>query len=183
MPRLTKPLLKKPSVIWLTGLSGAGKSTVAKGLEQALKSQNIPVSVLDGDALRANLNKDLGFSKEDRIENIRRTAVMAKSFVDSGSVVIVALISPYAEGRQQARQLFQEGQFLEVFIDTPLEVCIQRDPKGLYARALNGDIKNFTGIDAPYEAPLNPELSLNTQKHSANELIETITKHLNLMVN
>ncbi|MDH6301069.1 adenylyl-sulfate kinase [Polynucleobacter sphagniphilus] len=170
-------------VIWLTGLSGAGKSTIAQGLERALKSQNIPVSVLDGDVLRASLNKDLGFIKEDRIENIRRAAVMAKSLVDSGSIVIVALISPYAEGRLKARELFQEGEFLEVFINTPLEVCIQRDPKGLYTKALKGEVKNFTGIDAPYEAPLNPELSLDTQKYSVSELIEFITRRLKLIAN
>jgi adenylyl-sulfate kinase len=179
----TNKSLYYSKVIWLTGLSGAGKSTIAQGLEQALITLNIPVRVLDGDILRASINKDLSYSKEDRIENIRRTALMAKSLLNSAGFVIVALISPYAEGRQQARQLFQEGQFLEVFIDTPLEICIQRDPKGLYAKAINGHIKNFTGIDAPYEAPLNPELSLNTQKYSVNELVETITKHLNLMAN
>lgn len=168
-------------VIWLTGLSGAGKSTIAQGLEKNLTSLDIPVRVLDGDILRASLNKDLGFSKEDRIENIRRTALMAKSLLDSRGVVIVALISPYAEGRQKARQLFQEGQFLEVFIDTPIEICIERDPKGLYAKAIAGEIKNFTGIDAPYEIPTNPDLTLNTQKHTVEQLIDAVKSHLNLI--
>ena len=170
-------------VVWLTGLSGSGKSTIAQGLEGALQSQGVPVKILDGDALRASLNKDLGFSKEDRAENIRRTAIMAKSLVDSGVVVIVALISPYAEGRQKARELFEDGQFLEVFINTPLEICIQRDPKGLYAKALKGEIKNFTGIDAPYEVPTKPALALDTQLFSASELVEIIAKHINLTVN
>ena len=164
-------------VVWLTGLSGSGKSTIAQGLEGALQSQGVPVKILDGDALRASLNKDLGFSKEDRAENIRRTAIMAKSLVDSGVVVIVALISPYAEGRQQARELFQEGQFLEVFIDTPLEISIQRDPKGLYAKALKGEIKNFTGIDSPYEVPTEPEITLNTERNSVKEMVKIIIEY------
>jgi len=168
----------KPTVIWLTGLSGAGKSTIAQGLGQTLKALNIPVEILDGDVLRASTSNDLGFSKKDRIENIRRTAILAKSIYDSGSVVIVALISPYIEGRQYARGLFEEGRFLEVFINTPLEICIQRDPKGLYAKAINGELKHFTGIDDPYEPPINPELSLNTRNHSAEELVKVITKCL-----
>ncbi|MBU3563168.1 adenylyl-sulfate kinase [Polynucleobacter sp. Tro8-14-1] len=167
-------LSSEPTVIWLTGLSGAGKSTIAKGLEQALQSKNIPVSILDGDVLRATLYKDLGFSKEDRIENMRRTAALAKSLLDEGNMVIVALISPYAQDRLKARQLFQKGQFLEVFINTPLETCIQRDPKGLYAKALKGEIKNFTGIDAPYEIPSNPEIELFTKNKSVEELVNEV---------
>ena len=167
-------------VVWLTGLSGSGKSTIAQELEGVLQSQNIPTKILDGDILRASLNKDLGFGKEDRIENIRRTAVMAKSLVDSGIVVIVALISPYAEGRQKARDLFENGQFLEVFINTPLETCIQRDPKGLYTKALKGEIKNFTGIDSPYEVPTEPEITLNTERNSVKEMVEIVIEHLNI---
>jgi adenylyl-sulfate kinase len=175
-------LSSEPTVIWLTGLSGAGKSTIAKGLEQALQSKNIPVSILDGDVLRATLCKDLGFSKEDRIENMRRTAALAKSLLDEGDVVIVALISPYAQDRLKARQLFQERQFLEVFINTPLETCIQRDPKGLYAKALKGEIKNFTGIDSPYQEPTNPEIRITTQGNSPAQSVEIIFEYLQLNV-
>jgi len=168
----------KPRVIWLTGLSGAGKSMIAQGLASALLSNSIETTILDGDTLRTGLNRDLGFTKEDRVENIRRTAEVAKLLVNSGSFVIVALISPFIECRQKARELFKTDQFLEVYISTPIEVCIQRDPKGLYAKAINGDIKNFTGIDSPYEAPNNPELALDTQKHSVEELVQIMLEHI-----
>ena len=153
----------QPQVIWLTGLSGAGKSTIAQALAQALKDRELQTYILDGDVLRTGLNQDLGFSEEDRIENIRRTAQVAKLMVDANLIVIAALISPYARDRSSARALFKKGQFVEVFISTPVELCIQRDPKGLYAKALKGEIKGFTGIDAPYEVPTEPELTLQTQ--------------------
>jgi adenylyl-sulfate kinase len=167
----SKSIPMKPKVIWLTGLSGAGKSTIAQGLAAALKTQGLQTCLLDGDALRMGLNKDLGFDADDRVENIRRTGEVTKLMTDAGITVIAALISPYSSDRARVRALFSEGQFIEVFISTPIEVCIQRDPKGLYAKALKGDLKNFTGIDAPYEEPLNPELILDTQTQSVEELV------------
>lgn len=166
-------------VIWLTGLSGAGKSTIAQGLAAALLNMGHHAYVLDGDILRSGLNQDLGFSQADRVENIRRTAQVAKLMTEAGMMVIVALISPYTDDRQKARSLFKEGQFIEVFINTPIELCIQRDPKGFYAKALKGEIKNFTGIDAPYEAPTNPEIILETQETPVDDLIKIILKSLN----
>ena len=168
----------EPQVIWLTGLSGAGKSTIAQALAKALKDRNLQTYILDGDVLRTGLNQDLGFSEEDRIENIRRTAQVAKLMVDANLIVIAALISPYARDRQSARALFKEGQFVEVFISTPVELCIQRDPKGLYAKALRGEIKGFTGIDAPYEAPTEPELTLQTQGRTVKELVDKVLGYL-----
>ena len=168
----------EPKVIWLTGLSGAGKSTIAQVLAQVLNEKGLKSYVLDGDVLRTGLNKDLGFSEQDRMENIRRTAQVAKLMVDAGIIVIAALISPYAKDRQSARELFKKDQFVEVFIDTPIEICIQRDPKGLYARAIKGEIKDFTGVNAPYERPTNPELFLNTEQYSALELAQLIINSL-----
>lgn len=169
----------QPQVIWLTGLSGAGKSTIAQALAKALKDSNLQTYILDGDVLRTGLNHDLGFSEEDRNENIRRTAHVAKLMIDAGVIVIAALISPYARDRSSARALFAEGQFVEVFISTPIELCIQRDPKGLYAKALNGEIKGFTGIDAPYEVPIKPELTLQTQRQTVEELVDQVLGYLN----
>ena len=168
----------KPQVIWLTGLSGAGKSTIAQALAKALIDRNLQTYILDGDVLRTGLNQDLGFSEEDRIENIRRTAQVAKLMVDANLIVIAALISPYARDRQSARALFKEGQFVEVFISTSIELCIQRDPKGLYAKALRGEIKGFTGIDAPYEVPTEPELTLQTQGRTVEELVNQVLGYL-----
>ncbi len=168
----------EPQVIWLTGLSGAGKSTIAQALAKALKDRNLQTYILDGDVLRTGLNQDLGFSEEDRIENIRRTAQVAKLMVDANLIVIAALISPYARDRSSARALFKEGQFVEVFISTPVELCIQRDPKGLYAKALKGEIKGFTGIDAPYEVPTEPELTLHTKGRTAEELVDEVLEYL-----
>ena len=168
----------EPQVIWLTGLSGAGKSTIAQALAKALKDRNLQTYILDGDVLRTGLNQDLGFSEGDRIENIRRTAHVAKLMVDANLIVIAALISPYARDRSSARALFKEGQFVEVFISTPVELCIQRDPKGLYAKALKGEIKGFTGIDAPYEVPTEPELTLHTKGRTAEELVDEVLEYL-----
>lgn len=168
----------KPQVIWLTGLSGAGKSTIAQGLATQLKGENIQTYVLDGDELRTGLNSDLGFSEQDRTENIRRTAEVAKLLVKAGIVVIAALISPYERDRQNARKLFSNGEFTEVFIDTPIEICIERDPKGLYQKARGGEIANFTGIDAPYEIPTNPDVILKAHNCSANELIKVLLDQL-----
>ncbi len=160
-----------PPVFWLTGLSGAGKSTLAEALKQALQAQGRHVALLDGDALRTGLCADLGFSPEDRAENIRRSAEVARLMADVGLTVIVALISPYRAERDAARARFAPGQFLEVFVDTPLELAEARDPKGLYARARRGELRQFTGIDAPYEAPLAPELRITTASCSVAEAV------------
>jgi len=148
-------------VVWFTGLSGSGKSTLANAVSVELTRQGMPHSVLDGDALRLGLNKDLGFSEPDRIENIRRTAEVAKLLADSGLVVLVSLISPYRVDRENARRIVGVERFTEVFVDTPLDVCERRDPKGMYSRARRGLVSNFTGITAPYEEPENPDLSVN----------------------
>lgn len=168
----------KPQVIWLTGLSGAGKSTIAQGLAKTLNENRLQTYILDGDVLRTGLNQDLGFSESDRAENIRRTAQVAKMMVDAGVIVIAALISPYAKDRQSARDLFEEGKFVEVFISTPIKQCIQRDPKGLYAKAMNGEIKGFTGVDAPYEIPTKPEITINTQDQALDDSLSMILRYL-----
>jgi adenylylsulfate kinase len=161
-------------VIWLTGLSGAGKSTIANACEQRLHAAGLHTYLLDGDNVRLGLNRDLGFSEGDRQENIRRVAEVAKLFVDAGTVVIVAFISPFTRDREQARALVQPGEFLEVFIDCPLAVCKTRDPKGLYARAEQGLIKDFTGVSAPYEAPVAPEVHLHTDRMTLDECVDRI---------
>jgi bifunctional enzyme CysN/CysC len=153
---------QKPCVLWFTGLSGSGKSTIANALEKQLYAQGRRTYVLDGDNVRHGLNKDLGFTQEDRIENIRRVAEVAKLMVDAGLIVITTFISPYRADRAIARSLFAPGEFFEVFVDTPVELCEQRDPKGLYKKARRGEIKNFTGIDSAFEAPDAPELRLET---------------------
>jgi len=151
----------KGKVIWFTGLSGAGKSTVANALDEVLHKRGLKTYILDGDNVRIGLNKDLGFSPEDRKENIRRIAETAKLFADSGTIVLTAFISPYEEDRQQARDIIGDLDFSEVFVDTSLEECERRDPKGLYKKARAGEIKGFTGIDAPYEEPQNPQVVLD----------------------
>lgn len=163
------------AVFWLTGLSGAGKSTVARGAETQLFNQGVHVSVLDGDTLRAGLCKDLGFSEADRTENVRRAAEVARILRDSGQVVLVALISPLRSDRDLARQIIGDG-FEEVFVDADLAVCEERDPKGLYAAARQGKIANFTGIDAPYEAPVAPALHLKTSVNNVDTAIETLSE-------
>ena len=153
---------QKPCVLWFTGLSGSGKSTVANLVEKKLHAMGHHTYLLDGDNVRHGLNRDLGFTEEDRVENIRRVAEVAKLMVDAGLIVLTAFISPYRAERQMARQLLQDGEFIEVFMDTPLEVAEARDPKGLYKKARRGELKNFTGIDSPYEAPEHPDLKLDT---------------------
>jgi bifunctional enzyme CysN/CysC len=149
-------------VLWFTGLSGSGKSTIANLVERQLHAEGRHTYILDGDNVRHGLNRDLGFTDADRVENIRRVAETAKLFVEAGLIVLVSFISPFRSERRMARELLGDGEFIEVFVDTPLEICMQRDPKGLYAKAKAGAIKNFTGIDSPYEPPQAPELVLRT---------------------
>jgi bifunctional enzyme CysN/CysC len=151
-----------PSVLWFTGLSGAGKSTIANLVETELHRLGCHTYMLDGDNVRHGLNKDLGFTQADRVENIRRIAEVARLMTDAGLIVLVSFISPFRSERRMARDLMEEGEFLEVFVDTPLEIAEQRDTKGLYAKARRGELANFTGIDSPYEPPENPELRLDT---------------------
>jgi len=148
--------------IWFTGLSGAGKSTLAYTLHRDLSESDVNAFVLDGDVLRTGLNSDLGFSPEDRAENVRRVGEVAKLMSNAGVIVLVALISPYRADRDRVRSLFAPGQFIEVFVDAPLLTCIQRDVKGLYAKAQRGEVPAMTAMTSPYEAPLNPELHLHT---------------------
>ena len=162
-------LNQKGALIWTTGLSGSGKSTIAYTLEHALVQRGHLCYVLDGDNIRHGLNKNLGFSAEDREENIRRLGEVGKLFVDAGVITITAFISPYRADRNTARETIGGDSFFEVFCDAPLDVCEQRDPKGLYKKARAGEIKGFTGIDDPYEAPENPELLLDTSKTSPQE--------------
>jgi len=161
---------QKPRCLWFTGLSGSGKSTIANLVEKQLLSRARHTYLLDGDNVRHGLNKDLGFTDEDRVENIRRVAEVAKLMVDAGLIVLVSFISPFRAERQMARSLFDEGEFLEVFVDTPLEVAERRDVKGLYAKARAGQLRNFTGIDSPYEPPLSAEVVLQTADESAEQL-------------
>jgi bifunctional enzyme CysN/CysC len=168
----------KPAVLWLTGLSGAGKSTVANELEENLHKMGVHTYLLDGDNVRHGLCKDLGFSDADRVENIRRIGEVAKLFADSGIMVITAFISPFKKDREMVRTILPEGEFIEIFVDAPLEVCEQRDPKALYKKARKGEIKSFTGIDSPYEAPDKPEVHLRTNVNTVSECVQKILKHL-----
>lgn len=163
-----------PKCIWLTGLSGSGKSTLANALEVALTEQGKHTYLLDGDNVRHGLNKNLGMSDEDRTENIRRVSEVAKLMVDAGLVVITAFISPFRADRDTARALFEDGEFVEVFADAPLEECEKRDPKGLYKKARAGEIKEFTGIDSPYEAPANAEVVINTAENDIGECVRQL---------
>jgi len=174
--KATRAALKrqKPVVVWFTGLSGSGKSTIANALEQRLLARGCHSYLLDGDNVRHGLNRDLGFTAADRVENIRRIAEVAKLLVDSGLIVLTAFISPYRAERDMARQLLEEGEFIEVYVDTPLEVAEARDAKGLYRKVRRGELKNFTGIDAPYEAPQSPELRINTVDCTADEAAERV---------
>ena len=164
-----KLLKQKDALLWTTGLSGSGKSTIAYTLEHALIQRGHLAYVLDGDNIRHGLNKNLGFSPEDRTENIRRIGEVGNLFADTGVITITAFISPYRADRAVAREVIGDGNFFEVFCDTPLGVCEERDPKGLYKKARAGEIKGFTGIDAPYEAPETPELVIDTSKVSPQE--------------
>lgn len=157
-------LNQKGCVVWFTGLSGSGKSTLANAVAHKLHERNHHTYVLDGDNVRHGLNKNLGFSPEDREENIRRVGEVAKLFVDAGTIVMTAFISPYREDRDQARQLIENNRFVEVFVECPLDVCEERDPKGLYKKARSGEIKEFTGISAPYEEPEKPEVVVDTSE-------------------
>ncbi|MDH4183182.1 MAG: sulfate adenylyltransferase subunit CysN [Nitrospinota bacterium] len=170
---------QKPRCVWLTGLSGAGKSTIANLLDKRLSALGKHTYVLDGDNIRHGLNRDLGFKEVDRVENIRRVAEVAKLMVDAGLIVLVAFISPFREERRMARELFEKDEFIEVFVDTPLEECERRDPKGLFAKARRGELKNFTGVDSPYERPETPEIHLNAMDDPAEKLVMRIMNTLN----
>lgn len=172
-------LLKQHSVmIWFTGLSGSGKSTIAIALERELQKRGLLCRILDGDNIRSGINNNLGFSAEDRIENIRRIAEIGKLFVDTGIITIAAFISPNNDIREMAANIIGKEDFMEIYVSTPIEECERRDVKGLYAKARKGEIKNFTGISAPFEAPQHPALSLDTSKlsleESVNKLLELI---------
>lgn len=168
----------KSAVIWFTGLSGSGKSTVSVELEKALFNLNVHSYRLDGDNVRHGLNKNLGFSPDDRKENIRRIGEVSKLLVDAGTIAITAFISPYREDRNEVREILDEGEFIEVYTQCGVEACEQRDPKGLYEKARKGEIKEFTGISAPYEAPEHPEITIDTEQQSVNESVETIISYL-----
>jgi adenylylsulfate kinase len=168
----------KGCTVWLTGLSGSGKSTIAVDLEKRLCERGIRSYILDGDNIRHGLNKNLGFSPEDRTENIRRIGEVAKLFTDAGTVTLTAFISPYRADRDQVRALMRAGDFVEVYVDCPVEVCEQRDVKGLYKKARAGEIKEFTGISAPYEAPNEPELTIRTSQQSVEQSALQILAYL-----
>ena len=169
---------QKACVLWMTGLSGAGKSTIANALEQRLYELGKHTYLLDGDNVRHGLSKDLGFTEEDRVENLRRIAEVSKLMVDAGLIVISAFISPFKSERDAARAIFSEDEFFEVFIDAPLEVVEQRDTKGLYKRARAGEVKHFTGISSPYEAPQSPEIHLHTDLDSVEQSIDHIIQSI-----
>jgi bifunctional enzyme CysN/CysC len=164
--------------VWLTGLSDAGKSTVANLIQKRLHAMGRHTYLLDGDNLRHGLNRDLGFVEADRVENVCRVAEVAKLFVDSGVIVLVSLISPYRQERAMARELVARDEFIEVFVDTPLEICEERDPKGLYRKARAGELVNFTGIDAPYEAPEYADIRVDGGTASAEAAVDTILRYL-----
>lgn len=169
-----KLLDQKARLIWFTGLSGSGKSTLAVQLEAKLHQMGYITYLLDGDNIRSGLNKDLSFTEEDRVENIRRIGEIARLFVDAGVIVLSAFISPFEGDRQQVRQIVGTENFIEVFVDTPLEICEQRDVKGLYKKARAGEVKNFTGINSPYEAPKKPDVRIKTNEMSVEESIEKL---------
>tara|TARA_B100000959_G_scaffold222989_1_gene236264 strand:+ start:94 stop:705 length:612 start_codon:yes stop_codon:yes gene_type:complete len=173
-----KLLNQKGVTIWLTGLSGSGKSTIAVELEHALIENRHQAYILDGDNIRHGLNKNLGFSPEDRTENIRRIGEVAKLFTDAGIITITAFISPYREDRDAVRKLLNNGEFIEVYVKCPLDVCEERDTKGLYKKARAGEVKDFTGISAPYEEPLNPELTIDSSKLTVEESTRAVLNYL-----
>ncbi|ASB60367.1 adenylylsulfate kinase [Bacillus sp. A053] len=168
----------KSCVLWFTGLSGSGKSVLANAVDEKLYRRGIQSYVLDGDNIRHGLNKDLGFQTGDRIENIRRIGEVAKLFVDSGQMILTAFISPFREDRDMVRALFPKGEFFEIYVKCPLHVCEQRDPKGLYKKARNGEIKHFTGIDSPYEAPISPDFIIESDQISISDGADLIINEL-----
>ena len=168
----------KPLLIWFTGLSGSGKSTLANQLELELFKRKISTYTLDGDNVRLGLNKDLGFTQEDRQENIRRISEVANLMIDAGLVVLAAFVSPYKKDRKNIREVVKDINFVEVFVDAPLEECERRDVKGLYKKARNGKIENFTGISAPYEAPDDPDVVIRTDKFSVKESVDILLNYL-----
>jgi adenylylsulfate kinase len=165
-------------VVWFTGLPSSGKSTIASEVEHQLNSKGIRTYLLDGDNVRHGLNSNLGFSPEDREENIRRIGEVAKLFVDAGIITLVAFISPYRKDREKARHILEAGEFIEVYVKCPAEVCEQRDPKGLYQKARQGEIREFTGVSAPYEEPLHPEIVLETDRLAVDESVKKIIDYL-----
>lgn len=171
-------LEQEPKVIWFTGLSGSGKSTISNELEKLLNKEGFLTYTLDGDNVRNGLNKDLGFTAEDRKENIRRIGEVSKLMIDSGVIVLSTFISPFKEDRDIARNIIGEDNFIEIFIATDIEECKKRDPKGLYKKALNGEIKNFTGIDSPYEKPENPYLIIETNFLKPEAIALNIYQHI-----
>ena len=172
---------QKPAVLWFTGLSGSGKSTIANLVEKALFADGRHTYILDGDNVRHGLNRDLGFTDADRVENNRRVGEASRLFVDAGLIVLVSFISPFRSERRMERELVGEGEFIEIFVDTPIEICMQRDPKGLYVKAQAGEIKNFTGISSPYELPENADITVKTAGRTpedcAAEIVSYMRKH------
>ncbi|RZT22648.1 adenylyl-sulfate kinase [Fictibacillus sp. BK138] len=165
-------------VLWFTGLSGSGKSTIANALAKVLYERNIRNYVLDGDNIRNGLNRDLSFSDEDRTENIRRISEVSKLFVDNGTVVLTAFISPFIQDREKAKEIVSEEAFIEIFVSCPIEECEKRDPKGLYSKARKGEITDFTGIDSPYEEPVSPPLTIHTNEKNVSESVDAILTYL-----
>ncbi len=171
-------LNQQPNLIWFTGLSGSGKSTLAVQLEAQLFERGFKTYLLDGDNIRSGLNKDLSFTDEGRIENIRRIGEVSKLMLDAGVVVLSAFISPFNSDREQVKQIVGAENYVEIFVDTPIEVCEQRDVKGLYKKARAGEIKNFTGIDSPYEKPINPDVIVPTAQLSVEDSLDLLLKHI-----
>ena len=169
---------QRPCLLWYTGLSGSGKSTVANAVDRLLFERGCHTYLLDGDNVRHGLNGDLSFSDEDRVENIRRISEVSKLFIDAGTIVSTAFISPFAADREMAKNLLAEGEFIEVFIDTPIDICEQRDPKGLYKKARAGEIKDFTGIDSTYDIPQNPTIHVKTAEQDIRQCAEQIIQYL-----
>lgn len=173
----SKSLGQKPLIVWLTGLSGSGKSTLADRLEQALQARGVHTYLLDGDNIRHGLNSNIDFTEEGRKENIRRIGEVAKLFTDAGLVVITAFISPFRADRDRVRSIVEPGEFVEVYVDCPLEVCESRDVKGLYAKARAGEIPHFTGISSPFEAPLQPELTVHTAEQEIEDCLNQLLEY------
>jgi len=171
-------LKQKAKVFWMTGLSGSGKSTIAIGVEKELHKKGFLTQILDGDNVRSGINNNLGFTENDRIENIRRISEVSKLFLNCGIITINSFVSPTVEIREQARNIIGVNNFVEIFINAPLEICEERDVKGLYKKARNGEIKNFTGIDAPFEAPIKADIEVNTAKLSIEQSIQKVLENI-----